>query len=71
MSNDKLMQQALFALSFAPKSERNPELEKALQALDSVDNLNHNPMALRCAGLKAARLAYVMGAKWGIAQSKD
>ena len=68
MNDQKLEQQAAFALHFAPKEERNPELEAALKELDSVHNLNNDPMALRKAGMKAARLAYVMGAKWGLAQ---
>lgn len=68
MSDTELMKQAMFALSFAPKEERNPELESTLKELDSIDNLNNNPMAIRTAGMKAARLAYVMGAKWGMKQ---
>ncbi len=40
---------------------QNRELDECYKDLDSIDNLNSNPLATRCAGHKAARLAFVLG----------
>lgn len=40
---------------------KDKELLACYRQMDSVENLNSNPMAIRFAGLKAARISFVLG----------
>jgi hypothetical protein len=42
----------------------DPELKQLCKEMDSVSNLNSNPMAIRSAGYNAMRRAFLLGAKW-------
>lgn len=46
------------------------EVGQAIKELDSVWNLNNDPLATRRAGLKAARLSFVMGFRFAEHQTK-
>lgn len=43
---------------------RDDELSGHYREMDSVQNLNQNPMAIRVAGLKAARRAFLLGVRY-------
>lgn len=54
MSDDELMMLFMFEL-------KNKEIDDLFREMDSVTNLNSNPMAIRIAGYKAARLSFLAG----------
>ena len=56
---DKIQSYFLFNVMMGKESDT--ELKEICKELDNVDNLNSNPMAIRTAGYKAMRRAFVLG----------
>ncbi len=51
------------------RSGSDAALTACIKELDSVDNLNNNPLAIRKAGFQAMRRAFVLGAQYAFAKA--
>lgn len=50
--------------------KRDPQLNAAMEQMESTDNLNNRPLMVRGAGMRAARRAFYLGVKWAQEQAK-
>jgi hypothetical protein len=68
-SDDEIM--GHFVLNVMLGDEQDSEINRLCAVMDSIDNLNGNPMAIRTAGLQGMRRAFLLGVRYAESINKE